>query len=211
MTKSDDGPQHELLARIQAGDTAAVMAAYEQHFDSLYRYVRLRVAQPELAEDIVSDVFVTLLDCVGQPCAPKTHLRGWLFKVARSQLSVHGNTRLTLAWDALEDWMPALTETNPEHTLGDVIDRQRLHHALQMLNNDHREVLLLRFGHQFSLQETADALDKSVSSVKSIQFRALQNLRQIMKPDGAVADPQDDAAEDDHQPQKGGALWNSRS
>ncbi|MCA9892726.1 MAG: RNA polymerase sigma factor [Anaerolineae bacterium] len=209
MARSDDAAQPSLLVRIQSGDTAAVMEAYEQHVGSLYRYVRLRVVQAELAEDIVSEVFVTLLDCVGQPCAPKQHLRGWLFKIARTQLYEHGNARLTLAWDALEDWMPTLIETNPEHTLGDVIDRQRLQHALQMLNSDHREVLLLRFGHQFSLQETADALDKTVSSVKSIQFRALQNLRQIMKPDEAEVAA--DNSEEDQQPQKGGALWNSRS
>lgn len=191
MDSPDEVSARLLLERIQHGDRDAVMVAYDVYFVDLYRYVRLRVPQAALAEDIVSDVFVTLLECVGQPNAPRHHLRGWLFKVARTQLQAQGKARIAIQWESLEEWMPAAIENNPEQLLGDVIDKQRLQHALNMLNADHQEVLLLRFGQQLSLQETAETVGKSISAVKSIQFRALTTLRQIMA-------PQDEAAPDEH-------------
>lgn len=212
MNRPDHPPVLSLLERIQQGDRDAVMEAYEVHFADLYRFVRLRVPQATLAEDIVSDVFVTLLECVGKPNAPRSHLRGWLFKVARTQLQAHlqsiGNARIALQWESLEEWMPAMIESNPEHLLGDVFDQQRLQHALNMLNSDHQEVLLLRFGQQLSLQETAETVGKSISAVKSIQFRALQTLRQIMTSEPKAEDAsksEDDPKADVQAGSKGGA------
>jgi len=41
-------------------------------------------------------------------------------------------------------------------------------------------VLILRFGQRLSLKETADIMDKSISAIKSLQFRAVDTLRQIL-------------------------------
>lgn len=193
----------QLLTRIQHGDRQAIIITYERYFAALYRYVRLRVDSSQTAEDIVSEVFVTLLESINMPHAPRQHLRGWLYQVARSKLSAQSATTASrthlVDWNTLEEWMPNDTlivseNGDPEALLGDVYDRQRLYHALRMLNPDHQEVLLLRFGEHLSLRETADVLGKNISAIKSIQFRALQTLRQIMS-----------------QPQEGGELWQTKT
>ncbi len=76
--------------------------------------------------------------------------------------------------------MPAPPETNPEIQVGDALTLERVRHALRMLAADHQEVLILRFGQRLSLQETADIMGKSVSAVKSLQFRAVDTLRTIL-------------------------------
>jgi DNA-directed RNA polymerase specialized sigma24 family protein len=38
-------------------------------------------------------------------------------------------------------------------------------------------VLILRFGQMLSIQATADIMEKSVSAIKSLQFRAINALR----------------------------------
>jgi RNA polymerase sigma-70 factor (ECF subfamily) len=76
--------------------------------------------------------------------------------------------------------MPAAPETNPEHASHDLFDLQRVRRALHMLTPDHQEVLVLRFGQRLSLQETATMMGKSVSAIKSLQFRAVETLRGIL-------------------------------
>jgi RNA polymerase sigma-70 factor (ECF subfamily) len=40
--------------------------------------------------------------------------------------------------------------------------------------------LILRFGEGLSLQDTADVMGKNTGAVKSLQFRAVNTLRQIL-------------------------------
>lgn len=49
------------------------------------------------------------------------------------------------------------------------------------LPQEHREVLELRFVSQLSIQDTADTLGRSLDSVKGMQYRALEALREKMK------------------------------
>lgn len=181
----DPAPDDPLLARIRRGDREAVIETYERYFAPLYQYVRFKVGDATLAEDIVSEVFVTLIESLGTRSAPRAHLRGWLFRVARSHISNYLGERhhpsiADMPIDELEDWMPAPPDSNPDqHTL-DLFDLQRVRHALRMLADDHQEVLVLRFGQRLSLKETADIMGKSVSAVKSLQFRAMTTLREIL-------------------------------
>jgi len=169
----------DLLLRLQQGEQAAVMDTYERYFPQLYPFVRLKVGDPAQAEDIVSDVFVRLLETLGTDRAPRSHLRGWLFRVARNEIAAQTSKRQALPLGDLEDRMPA-PEANPETEVMGVFDVQRVRHALRMLTPDHQEVLLLRFGQRLSLKETAQLMGKSVGAVKSLQFRAVTTLRQIL-------------------------------
>jgi len=64
-----------------------------------------------------------------------------------------------------------------------VADRDRLTRALLRLPYGQRAVVVLRFWHQLSEQETADALGNSVGTVKSQASRALGRLRQELQSD----------------------------
>jgi RNA polymerase sigma-70 factor (ECF subfamily) len=169
-----------LLLRLRRGEEAAVIAAYERYFPPLYQYVRLKLGDRAQAQDIVSEVFVKLIESLGTARAPRESLRGWLFQVARNEVyRAYGKARQLPVAD-LEEWMPAPAESNPEVHLGDGLSLDRVRHALRMLAADHQEVLILRFGQRLSVKETADIMGKSVPAVKSLQFRALDTLRNIL-------------------------------
>ena len=169
-----------LLRRLKQGDPNAVLAAYELYFPPLYQYARLKVGDSTVAEDIVSDVFVTLIESLGRRSAPKVNLRGWLFSVARNKITRTYGQAQSLPLEDVEDWMPAPTEYNPENQVVDWQNIERVRQALRMLNADQQEALILRFGQRLPLQDTADIMGKSLSAVKSLQFRALETLRTIL-------------------------------
>jgi RNA polymerase sigma factor (sigma-70 family) len=64
-----------------------------------------------------------------------------------------------------------------------IADRDRLTKALLRLPYGQRAVIVLRFWHQLSEQETADALGNSVGTVKSQASRALGRLRHELQSD----------------------------
>ena len=176
----DVATDDSLLALLRRGERDAVIAAYEAYFAPLYQYTRLKVGDAALAEDIVSDVFVALLQSLGKASAPHSNLRAWLFRVARNQIAQHYDKVKQFTETELEEWMPAPVSDNPAAGLDDLFEIERVRHALRMLNADHQEILIIRFGQRLSLQEAADIMGRSVGAIKQLQFRALETLRSIL-------------------------------
>jgi RNA polymerase sigma-70 factor (ECF subfamily) len=168
-----------LLARARRGDQAALAEIYERYFPAIYQFVRLRVEDRQVAEDISGEVFVTLIDAFGNRKGPRHSLRAWLFQVARNEIfAVYGKTR-HFRTTTLDEWV-SVTEDDMEVDFIRSLDAERARRALQMLAPEQQEVLLLRFGEGLSLQETADVMGKNVGAIKSLQFRAVDTLRQIL-------------------------------
>ena len=172
--------EDQLLARAKRGDQAAIMDIYESYFPPIYQFLRLRVQDTHVAEDLASNVFVKFVDSLGTRAAPRKSLRGWLFRVARNELSHHYGKIKQFPTETLEEWVPASPETDPEIQFMRNLDVERSRQALRMLADDQQEVLILRFGQALSLQETADVMGRSVNAVKSLQFRAVSTLRSIL-------------------------------
>ena len=171
--------EDELLARAKRGNQSAVMEIYDRYALALYQYVHLRVGDRALAEDITSEIFVAFIDSLQGKNAPRYSLRGWLFGVARNLIAHHYRDAGKLPQVTLEEWVPADIK-DPEAQLLHSIDVEQTRHALRMLNTEQQEVLILRFGQLMSLRETAEVMGKSVSAIKSLQFRAVETLRQIL-------------------------------
>lgn len=174
----DVSTDDDLLPRLRRGDDAAMVAVYERYFSPLYQYIRLKVGDRMLAQDIVSEVFARLMESIGRPSAPRDNLRAWLFRVARSEIFHALGKNRPHSEIQLEEWMPAPDYHDPQ--TDDAISMNRVRHALNMLVPEHQEVLILRFGLRLTLKETADIMGKSVAAIKSLQFRAVDTLRGIL-------------------------------
>ena len=172
-----DIPEEDrLLARARAGDQRAIGEIYDSYFEAVYQFIRLRVDDMALAEDLTGDVFLKLIGALQGRNAPQHTLRGWLFRVARNVLHDHYGRAGQFTTEALDEWLPA-PEGNPEAQVFAALDAGYIRQAIRRLPAEQQEVLLLRFGQQLSLQETADVMGKRVGAVKSLQFRATNRLR----------------------------------
>ena len=173
-----DLPEEDrLLAQARRGDRKAIAAIYETYFDPVYSFIRWRVDDPALAEDLTADVFMKFLSALQSPNAPRQSLRGWLFRVARNAL--HDHYLRPGAADELDEDIPAPEDS--EIALMRALDAERVRDALQSLADDQQEVLILRFGETMSLQDTADSMGRSVTAIKSLQFRAINALRRALR------------------------------
>lgn len=170
--------EDRLLAQARQGDQDAIMQIYDGYFTPIYNFIRLRVDDRYVAEDLASEVFVKLVSALRSHTAPRHSLRGWLFRVARNAIHDHYGRAKHLSSEALDEWLPD-GDDEPEVAFLRALTVERTRHALRQLSPEQQEVLILRFGQVLSLQETADIMGKNVGAVKSLQFRAVNALRQI--------------------------------
>lgn len=169
-----------LLKQLNDKHNEALKIIYEKYAEPIYQFVRLRINDREQVQDIVADVFLDFLVAVQQDNPPHTNLRGWLFQVARNKVIDHYGEEKKLPQTSLQDWMPDNKAASPESQLLESIRIERIRRALGALVVEQQEVIILRFGQHLNLQETADVMNKSVSAIKSLQFRAVQNLRELI-------------------------------
>ena len=169
--------EDRLLARARQGNRKAITSIYEAYFDAVYNFIRWRVNDPTTAEDLTSEVFIKLLNALQSPQAPQHSLRGWLFRVARNVLADH--YRYATDTSELDDTMAA--PDDPEAQLVQMMDAERVRQAIGTLAPPQQEVLILRFGQMMSVQDTSAIMEKSVSAIKSLQFRAINALRDALR------------------------------
>ncbi|MDQ7026202.1 MAG: sigma-70 family RNA polymerase sigma factor [Anaerolineae bacterium] len=175
----DETGDSQLLERARRDDKSAVAQIYQEYVESIYQFVRLRVGDAQIAEDITSTVFMTLIDDFAKGKGPRSSLRGWLFQVARHKIYDTYGQQPTLPLETI-DQLESFTG-NPEVELGQTLTRDALRALIQQLSPDQQEILLLRFDQQLSLQETADIMNKNVNTVKTLQLRAVQRLRKLIQ------------------------------
>jgi RNA polymerase sigma-70 factor (ECF subfamily) len=171
--------EDRLLALARRGNKQAIGEIYEQYFPSVYQFLRLHVELPQTAEDLASEVFFALVDHLGKASGPQQSLRGWLFKVARNKLFRLRKRRARMPVTTLDDWLPANDDLELDLLQLNTVEQMRI--ALRQLVPEQQEVLILRFSEELSLEETAQMMDKSVSAVKSLQFRAIESMRRVLR------------------------------
>ena len=158
----------------------------EQYQNRLYRYLLFLTGNPALAEDLFQETWIRVMER-GHQYNAKCKFESWLFAIARN-LVIDASRRKKMA--SLEDL------GNPESEQPyDPPDDQAVS-ALQLLvarENEqaiqvsllniapyYREVLLLRFHEELSLEEIAEVLSTPISTVKSRLYRGLTAMKSAL-------------------------------
>ena len=158
-------------------DKQALIEIYEHHSSGIFRYAYRMLDDHDLAEDCVADTFHRFLVAV-QKGTPFENTRAYLYRIAHNWITDHYRRQPpAIALD--EDYHKA-PEGNPSQIVGEELDRQRVRSALLRLSPEQRQVIELRFMENWSHNEVADALGKSIEATRALQYRAVEALRQIL-------------------------------
>ncbi len=169
----------ELVARLRRFDAQAVSWIVERYGTALHRYVTAIVADPHLAEDIVAETYVRMLERIGDYKITGAPFRAWLYRIAHN-LAINAVTRDRSAPVDLTLVHSEAVSGNP----AEAFEREELHGALRrslkMLTDEQQQVVLLRFVAGLSTAEVAQQLQRSEGSVKQLQLRALRALGRLL-------------------------------
>ena len=169
-----------LLHRARALESDALAEIHDTYYVPIYRYIIMRVNDPETAEDLTSEVFTRLLSALRDHTAPQNTLRGWLFSVSSRVVKDFYRKQYRSKQTELDDSIPSAANS-PETSVNMNLDKEALQEAVTELSEDQQNVIALRFGFGLSIREAAKTIGKSEGSVKMLQARAIKNLAKKLK------------------------------
>jgi RNA polymerase sigma-70 factor, ECF subfamily len=181
-------PDEDLISAVADGDRQAMQTLYTRHSVRIYRFVLRLTKDPALAEDLVSDVF---LDVWRQADGFKAKSQAvtWLLAIARNKALATLRRRSEAP---LNDQM-ATAIANPADDAETIVndeDRSLLiRKCLSQLSAEHREVLDLVYYHEKSVDEVADIMGESPSTVKTRMFYARKRMEKFLTTAGAKFGP----------------------
>lgn len=169
----------QAVRRAQQGDREAMHFLYVRYAPDLIRYVNSFVHDEHEAEDITQNVFAKLIGAIRKYEPTDVPFTAWILRVARNAALDHMRARRTIPTEEI-----SLTDYG-QAQIG--LDRSRdLRHALSLLPQDQREVLVLRHIFGLSPVEIASSLGKSESSVHGLHHRGRRTLQDNLKELGAA-------------------------
>ncbi len=148
---------------------ADVEQLYQESREALISYFRRRHRSSQAAEDLLQETFLRLMRQVDR-CFSAASPRGYLFGIARHVSADAWRRTRPTGTEAVETAAP-----EPDARLEAARETIASLPALQ------REILDLRFQHNLSYAEIAEALDIPVGTVRSRLHNALALLREQME------------------------------
>jgi RNA polymerase sigma-70 factor (ECF subfamily) len=149
-------------------------AFFEQHHESLYRYLVRFSGDADAAADAAQEAFLRLIE---RP-PPSAVERAWLFKVATNVVLEDARTRSRRArlLEAGTGRVPVADPPRDPHDQVEAAERRKaVTDALASLGTKERTALLMR-EEGFSHREIAEAVGTTTGSVGTLIARALDRL-----------------------------------
>ena len=173
------------LVGARRREPAAVTRIYTAYAPALFRFFLAAVGDRPTAEDLTGEVFKSAIEGLPRFRGPVEALGGWLFRIARHDLSDYRRRQARNPVQPLDDLLEeeaaaAGGAVDPEELALERLEGDRVLAALRQLTCDQREVLLLRLVADLTAPEVAGILHKSTEAVKALQHRGLASLARLL-------------------------------
>lgn len=166
----------ETLAGRVSGDPQAFGELYRRYLQRIYAYHLVRTGNVAAAQDLTSQTFLAALEGISS-FRYQGSFAAWLLGIARHKIADHYRHNPEMV-----ELEAAVDTPSPQPKLEEVVERGlRLEQVSQALDNllpERAEALALRIFGQLSATDTGKVMKKSAGAVRTLVYRALQDLRQ---------------------------------
>jgi RNA polymerase sigma-70 factor (ECF subfamily) len=165
--------EHRLLEAAKH-DTNALSELYRQHYEAISRHVVRRVGQRTIAEDLVADVFLTMVRYLPRYRIGPTPFRHWLYRLATNRVNRWARWQSRRAWQQLQD-VPSRKRESDQQAEADHVRA-----ALLTLPLRFQSVLALHYLEEMGLEDISQILGCPLGTVKSRLARGRAMLRTLL-------------------------------
>ena len=169
--------EQELLQKASRMNTQAFAEIYDTYSPGIYRYGMRLLGDMSLAEDCVSETFTRFLKSLRDRRGPRDHLQAYLYRIAHNWIVDH--YRKDGKAEALSDALRSEIDV-PEEESAKRMRQEQVRRAIRHLTPDQQKVVLLKYLEDWSNEEVAHVMKKTIGAVKSIQHRALKSLYRLL-------------------------------
>lgn len=159
-------------------DKEYLIKLYEENNEALYRYAYRYLSDQDLAEECVSEVFTRYLQVIRDDRNPDGNITAYLYRIAHNWVVDYYRKRKpdeNIGKDLIQD-----QKTNPEIQFSKAQINQKLRRALLKLPEEQRRVIELHIMEDWSHEDIAEHLGKTVEASRALQYRGLRRLRKTL-------------------------------
>ncbi|MBD2861272.1 MULTISPECIES: RNA polymerase sigma factor [Paenibacillus] len=177
----------QLIREIKDGNVQyyeELMRRYERKILSFIFHLLKSAKMEAIAEDLCSETFYKAYRSLHSFREVEASFKTWLYTIARN--TVLSEMRKNKGISVSLEGNSAMTFTSTEHTPEQTVLRNEkvsmVREAINNLPEKQRSALILREYDQMDYQEIANILGQTVSSVKSLLFRARASVKIQLEP-----------------------------
>ena len=167
--------EQALIRAAQRGDSDALASLYRTHYPAIAGHIRRRVPDKNDADDIISDVFVTMLKSLSRYRWMGIPFRIWLFRIATNQLTDWARRKRRWAQHELDTTEMSSNETR------DTDSREIVAIVLASLPKRVQDVLSLHYLEEMSISEISKVVRRPEGTVKSQLHEGRKLMRQRLE------------------------------
>lgn len=168
------------MLKVKAGNLDLMGLLFERYHRPLFGFLYHTTGQVAHSEDLVQTVFYRMLK-YRHTFSGDGEFRTWMFHLARNVVNDAFKKNQKTSYQS--DMAPLLDHVSeaPEAESKMEVEEQNqeLHRALQLLSNEHREVLILSRFQELSYKEIAEILKTTEGNIKVKVHRAMKELKEI--------------------------------
>lgn len=146
---------------------------YRESYSYVYNYVCYRMADVAVAEDIVAEAFMKAARAFDRFDPARAKFTTWVINIAINCMNSH--YRKERQTSALEDIPESVVAVPGEQDA--VADRDLVFHLLKAINEEERELVLMKYREDKRNVDIADELGMNASTVSTKLANALMKMR----------------------------------
>ncbi len=175
--KQEDAKEKKLLLSLKNGDSNALSSLYDLYVDQLYFFVLKTAKSPELAEDVLQDVFIKIWENRSSIDPTKT-VKPYLYTVARRHLLnlLKRASHEKVIIDKIKQYTP-LSERSTDIQLDFAETNTILNDALDQLGPRSRAVFVLCKLEGLTYKQVADQMGIAEGTVNSQVVKATKSIK----------------------------------
>jgi RNA polymerase sigma-70 factor (ECF subfamily) len=178
-SRQSEGPvdDHDLIARVRAGDANAERALYDAHVDRVYRLAYRMAGEDDLARDFTQETFIRVFDRIGQ-FRGDAAIATWIRAIAMSVIL--NGLRKTRRFRQREVELEAATDVARVARGSEPDLKERLRRAIDALPAKYRAVFVMHDVEGYTHEEIGEALRQPPGTCKAQLSRARARLRESL-------------------------------
>ena len=167
----------QIIAGCKNGKAESFSVLVDIYSARLYGYFYRLTGNRDVSDDLLSELFVKLIEKIGR--YKSGHFDSWLFKVASNIFYDYLRIRQKET-ELLNTRKEQLESQHKENKISDSDQFDKLQHQLSRLDDETRELLMLRFYSQLSFKEITQMRSEPIGTTLSKVHRGLKKLRELM-------------------------------
>ena len=176
--------ERSMKERLRKKDELAFSEFYDKNIDDIYRFIYFKIGKKDEASDLSSLVFLKTWEYIQKDKIKNSEtLRALVYKIARNVIVDYYRNRRPENL-SLDDENNKIDVVNENYSLELEIsvkdDYEKLMLKVMELKNEHREILVMRFINELSLEEIASVTGKKKINIRVMLHRAIKALKEMM-------------------------------